>query len=408
MNVLKKIKSFINTEEFLGYLISLVLSTLFLGYAPSSIALGIFIMFSVRYLILNKNNINFDFSLFLPVLMYFVFFLTLFWSVNQNLTKTGLERTVAFLLVPAAFSFIPRISLKNLEIILKCFTISNALLGFFFLILALINFSEIKSISVFVYHDLVSVLDLNAIYVSVAFSISLFYLLSKNKKKWKHFILIIYFLILLFLLSSKTIFFILLFGLIVYPIFYKIKGISKGKLILVTLLVLLFLGIGSISLKERFLDESESKFSEVLSKEEFGKVYLWTGSSIRLLQLRILKDQIKEESIFWKGFGLFASRDNIKERHLKFNTYPEFHKYNYHNQYAQIFSETGIFGVILFFLILLTSFIKALKTNNFVAIMFNITMVIVFITESYLWRQHGLFLFISFYCVFNRLDIKNT
>ena len=123
MNVLKKIKSFINTEEFLGYLISLVLSTLFLGYAPSSIALGIFIMFSVRYLILNKNNINFDFSLFLPVLMYFMFFLTLFWSVNQNLTKIGLERTVAFLLVPAAFSFIPRISLKNLEIILKCFTI---------------------------------------------------------------------------------------------------------------------------------------------------------------------------------------------------------------------------------------------------------------------------------------------
>lgn len=135
--------------------------------------------------------------------------------------------------------------------------------------------------------------------------------------------------------------------LIIYFKFYSFQTLSKTKVILITLLGVLLLGIASISLKERFLFETESKLSEVLTKEEFGKVYLWTGSSITFLQLMIFKEQLEEESIFWKGFGLFASRENLKIRHLKFNSYFGFHDYNYHNQYAQVFAEIGILGLIL-------------------------------------------------------------
>ncbi|MFI1744763.1 O-antigen ligase family protein [Thalassobellus sediminis] len=407
MNVLNRIKDFINTQEFLAYLISLVLSTLFLGYVINSVALFVFIIFSLRHFIIYRSKIKFDFTLYLPILIYLLFFFTYFWSVNQNQTKTGLERTIALFLVPLTFIIIPKFSIKNFKIVLKFFTITNTILGLFFLITAVFNYFNTKSISAFSYHELVSVLDLNAIYVSVAFSISLFYLLSDKKSGRINKAMILLFIALLFLLSSKTMVLILVVGLIVYFSLNKIKKIKKYKLILITIITFLFLGISCISISKRFLFEKETKFSEVLNKEKFGKVYLWTGSSIRILQLRILKEQVKEESIFWKGFGLFASRDNIKKRHLLFNTYPEFHDYNYHNQYAQIFSETGIFGLILLIFMLIYSLVKAFKTKRFLFLMFFITISLIFLTESFLWRQKGLYLFIMLYCLINRVKLES-
>ena len=128
---------------------------------------------------------------------------------------------------------------------------------------------------------------------------------------------------------------------------------------------------------------------------------------MRLLQLRILYEQIVEESIFWNGFGLYASRENLKKRHLKFDTYHGYHTKNYHNQYAQIFSETGIFGLSLLVLILLINFMKALKLKSFLFLSFAITIPILFFSESFLWVHRGIIFFILLYCLFNRTAFEN-
>ena len=156
-----------------------------------------------------------------------------------------------------------------------------------------------------------------------------------------------------------------------------------------------------------FSFEKHTKFNEVLEKEEFGKVYYWTGSSIRLFQLRILKEQIEEENIILKGFGLFASKQNLEQRHKNYDTYFKFHYYNYHNQYAQTLSETGVLGLVILLSILICVWIRGIKSKNFLIIMFSLMMSFVFFTESVLWRQRGLFLFIIFYCLLIKTSSQN-
>ena len=400
MSVLKTIKVKINTVEFLMYLLAIALSTLLLGYAPSGIALGIFIVFSLRYAFINKVKVKVDLPLLLPMLLYMVFVASLIWSVDKQETLKGLERTIALILVPLAFICLPKLSTKEIKVVLNTFTISNFVLGIFFLIIAIFNFFKTKELSSFTYHDLVSVFDLNAIYVSLIFAVSLFYLVSLKQKTNKQKALILFFLLFLFLLSSKTILFVVCIGVIIFIFRQRNSSINKKRIVVVVMITSAVLAISSITLSERFLFEKHTKFNEVLEQEKFGKVYYWTGSSIRLMQLRILKEQIEEEAILWKGFGLFASKRNVEERHQKFDTYFKFHKYNYHNQYAQILSETGILGCSLLLMMLITIWWRGVKTKNYLVIMFSIMMVLIFFTESVLWRQRGLFLFIVFYSLF--------
>jgi O-antigen ligase len=403
MNVKSKIITFTESQEFLGYLIALILSTLLIGFAPSSIAVGIFVFFAVRYSIIHNQKQKFDFRLLLPVVLYLFFSLTMFWTADEAETRKGIDRTVVFLLIPIAFNFIPRFSLKSVNMILRIFTVVNVLFGLFFLISAGIRFIKSSSFSVFTYHELVSDLELHAIYVSVIFAVSLFYLLSKKVKTIRDFSLIVFFFILIILLSSKTIFAVFVLGFFIFIFSHKI---NKTKLIAALLIGATIVGFASKKTFERLLFEKETKVEEVWTQKEFGQIYLWTGTSIRLLQLRILKEQIKEEGIFWKGFGLFASKDNIKKRHLEFNTYPGFHSYNYHNQYAQTLSETGILGLLLLLSMLVVLFVNAFKSKSYLFIMFSITIAFIFFTESLLYRQTGLFLFIILYCLFNRTSFE--
>jgi O-antigen ligase len=404
MNVISKIKAFLDSREFLGYLIALILSTLLIGFAPSSIAVGVFVFFALRYSIIHKEKQTIDLKLVLPIALYLLFSLTLFWTVDDDQTKKGVDRTVVLLLIPIAFNFVPKFTLKSFNLILRLFTGANVLFGLFFLVSASIRYFRTSSLSAFTYHELVSDLNLNAIYVSVMFAISLFYVLSTKGKKIKDILKIIFFSILIILLSSKTILTVLILGCLVYLFYFKV---SKVKLVAIIIIGALIFGFASKKTLERILFEKETKVKEVWTENQFGQVYLWTGTSIRLLQLRILKEQIEEEQIFWKGFGLFASKDNIKKRHQEFNTYPGFHSYNYHNQYAQIFSETGIFGLALLLSMLGVLFVGAINSKNFLFLMFSITATIVFFTESLLWRQSGLFLFIILYCLFNRISLEN-
>ena len=402
MNVTEKIKSLINSQKFLAILLALVLSTLLIGFAPSSIALGIFIFFSIRYAIIHKQKLKFDLVLLLPVVIYLLFILTLFWTVDLYASLNGLRRTIALILVPVAFSLLPAFSLKNYDLTLKYFTRVNILLGLSFVIVSLIRYSDTKEISVFMYHDFVSILRLNAIYVSSIFTVSIFYLLSKDKRSAIDKLAILFLTYLILMLSSKMIVFIMLLGYLIYA--FSIWSKKKYRLgtFRIGASVILLIGLTFSGVLNRFLVEKNTNIKEVLSKEKFGKIYPWTGSSIRILQLRILNEQIDEESIFWKGFGLYASQENIKNRQIKLDIYKGFHDINYHNQYAQIFSEIGIFALILLIYMLFLNIKNAVKSKNFLFLMFSLSIPLIFITESFLWRQRGMFLFIILYCLLNR------
>ncbi len=396
-------KTIINHPDFFSYLIALILSTLLIGYAPSSIALGIFLFFVLRYVVIHKPIMKVEPMLILPIVLYLFFCASYFWSVDPLHTIKGLGRLVPLLIFPLAFSAIPKFTLKQFHIILSYFSISNVILGVLFIVTASINFIHKKSFSVFTYHELVLFLDLNAIYVSVFFSISYFYLLSKQHKKPLEKGAIVFLGILILLLSSKMLIVSFVLCNIIFLVFYKgISYLKNYKTLIVILALTTVFAATSHQVIKRFIIETTTNFDEVLQKEKFNKIYPWTGSSIRILQLRILKDQIQEENIFWKGFGLYASRNNLKERHLDFNTYYGYHSYNYHNMYAQILSELGIFGLLFLLLILILNIKKAIQSSIFLFLIFNIVFFMVFFTESILWVHRGIFFFIILYCLFNR------
>jgi O-antigen ligase len=408
MNVKVAINKLVDSENFFPYLIALLLSTLFIGYAPSSITLGILVITSIYFASRNKISIDIDFSLYLPIILYLLFCTTLFWTVDSTNTIKGIERTISLLIIPIVFILIPRFNNQKRNIVLKYFTISNALYGLFFIVIAFFKFYNSGDYNVFTYHDLVSIFDLNAIYVSTFFLISIFYLLRKTNKTKSEKVSLIFLINMLFLLSSKMVLTVFFIGLIVYGFSFEgIKKLKSPKVILLLLGLLIVIGFSSRQLVDRVLVEKSTDFNEVLNNDKFNRVYPWTGTSFRLLQLRILSDQIKEENIIWKGFGLFASRKNLKDRHLAFNTYYGYHTYNYHNMYAQILSETGILGLILILLMLANSLRNAIKINDLVFIIFSVMFFMVFITESFLWVHRGLFFFLIMYCLFNRSILNN-
>ncbi|HCY80304.1 MAG TPA: hypothetical protein DHV22_01175, partial [Xanthomarina gelatinilytica] len=121
-------KTIINHPDFFSYLIALILSTLLIGYAPSSIALGIFLFFVLRYVVIYKPKMKVEPMLILPIVLYLFFCASYFWSVDPLHTIKGLGRLVPLLIFPLAFSAIPKFTLKQFHIILSYFSISNVIL----------------------------------------------------------------------------------------------------------------------------------------------------------------------------------------------------------------------------------------------------------------------------------------
>lgn len=407
MSAYKKVINVINHRDFLSYLLILSLSTLLIGYALSSIFLGVFIFFSIRHAVITKTKPSFNLRLVLPMVLYVFFVITIIWTVDVKLTLKGISRELPLLILPLVFSILPALKTINLFFILKRYTIANFVLALFFLFTAFLRFIDTWSFSEFTYHDLVLALELNAIYVSFYFLISLFYLLGKDNVSKFEMLLSVFFIGMLMLLSSKTAILILLCGLLLKGITHFVtekKSIKKA--IIVGSLVIVVIGFMSRKIVDRVSVEMDTNISEVFTKEKFNQVYPWTGTSIRLLQLRILSEQIEEDHIFWTGYGLFASRNSLKERHEKYNTYIAYHTYNYHNQYAQTMADTGFIGLLILIVILLYNLKRAIQVKNYFYFMFFFTLCVLFISETLLWVHRGIFMFSIMYCLLCRTEFK--
>jgi|TARA_E500000318_G_scaffold109931_2_gene124100 O-antigen ligase len=402
MNAGNRVVNTIKNLDLTPHLLGLILSTLLLGYVLSSIFLGIFVAYVIYNIVVGKYKMAINLFLIIPIALYVYFSFTYFWSVDKEQTLRGLVRSLSMFLVPFMFFFIPRFSLKDLNFTLNIFSYSNLGLGILFLISSAIRFLSSHSLSEFYYHDLVSVLELNAIYVSAIFSISFFHLLGKENSKTIDKIGALFLFLLIILMASKNILFITFIGVVIF-FFWRKPALYFKKYLFYAGLISLALVVFSKPITNRILQEKGTHFQEVLTNEKFNKIYPWTGTSIRLLQLRILKEQIKEEGIIWTGFGLAASNKNLIKRHKEFNTYSAFHQYNYHNAYAQSLSETGAIGLLFLLLFLGINLLKGIKSGSFIFLMSSLLMVIWPLTESVLSRQRGIYFFIILICVFNHV-----
>jgi O-antigen ligase len=353
--------------------------------------------------------------------------LSLTWSIDKDRTLTAISKELPLLLFPICFLLFRTFSEEEKQKIIKGFSYGMVAFSFFYLIKAIFSYFETQDTSVFFYHELVTK-DVNAIHVSVYVAVSFFYFLVKPIKTTFDKLALALLLLMVFLLSSKNIVVVFIGLLGFYYLFFSktAKKLRLRNLILLLVILISLPFIGKV--KERFKQEYEtimtdSSVNDVISKGS-EKVYnvsikqAWTnetfkpndffpGTAFRVYQFRIFNEFLREEAIFWKGFGLDASYTKIEEKGVQYNLFlgdenqEGYQKMNFHNQYIQIFSELGVFGFLLLVIMLALTISKGIASKNYFQIAFSVLMIFLFITESFLWRQRGVTFFIVMYCVLN-------
>ncbi len=399
---MNRIRNLVTSQKTYVVLISSLLIAIPLQYGYST---GILIaLLAVSLLSLKYHKPEWNYAYAVPFGLYGLMALSLFWSIDIKESIRGLERELALLIIPLAFIFMPNITKKTCNNILYYFSMGIAVFAIFFITAATVKFYETSDKSTFFYHALVSPLDLNAIYVSVITSLCLLFLLFKSKKTVLTILAIVLMSAFLLLLASKTII-VVTFISLVLGIFHTFRKKTIALLLLVFSAVVVALIVFSNPVKERFNREIEdSNIKEVLTCERFTRVYDWTGTTIRIFQARIFYEMLDEDDAFITGYGINNSQKKIVEKQKHYNLYKGFNAYNFHNQYLQAWSEIGILGFLFIILFLVLLFKQYLVNKEVMLLALFLIMLAVFVTESYLWRQRGLYHFLLLFCLFFKTE----
>ncbi|OGS69453.1 MAG: hypothetical protein A3G95_06180 [Flavobacteria bacterium RIFCSPLOWO2_12_FULL_31_7] len=411
-------------KSFLPFL--LILITLPTIMAINNVSTAIFIL---SVLIFNRNTkIEIKFTLLVPIFLFIWMASSYFWTVDVSRTASAISKEITLFLIPVAFLLMRPFTKNQILKLLKYYGYAMVFYALFFLLRAAVRYLISGDQRAFFYHGeydddfgLVPKL-LNAIHVSVYVAVAFFYFLNKEIKSRLDVLCASILFLFIFLLSSKNIIIVFLF-LIGIHFFYFSKSSNKMRLRNLAIFILVVGSILSFSkIKNRFLVEFQSNTNTSLShsvyneadegvnyisiyeawnNEKFTHADYFPGTAFRVYQFRMFLEIFKEEPVFWQGLGLNASLNKLLDKEKKYNLYPGYGNFNFHNQYVQNFAELGFIGFLFLIVILFFNIKNALKRKDFIHISFAILMISLFLTESFLWRQTGALYFIIFYCLFN-------
>lgn len=419
-NLYFKIKSLIENQTVFIYLLSAILITIPLNFAFGSITCILFLLVSFSSLHILK--FVFNKALILPILLYIIMILSLLWTRDFKSTLSGLQKESLFLFLPLAFLVLPELKKDIVNKTFRIYSFGMMFYTIYYFINALFRYFYTGDREVFFFHELVTV-DLNAIYMAAFASFAMFYFISIKNKLIIDRIALFVLIFFVFLLSSKSVFLIDLLLIIYYYIYISKTPKGVKALTIISITFFLIFSISFVSqVRERFLLEYETAFVDNTINEDFGnksdKVYnvslnqawyndefgpknFFPGTALRVFQVRIFKEMLQEQNIFLTGFGLEASQDQIIKKITQHKLFLGYSIFNFHNQYVQTFAELGCFGFLILILMLYINIKNAWQHKNFLHIVFALTMIILFLTESIFCRQRGVVFFITLYCIFN-------
>lgn len=349
------------------------------------------------------------------MLVYVLMVISITWSWDVDKSAASIVKELPLFAIPFCFFIYKPFTKAQVNKILRYYSFGMVCFAIFYLIRATIRFITHHDYKVFFYHGLVTE-DLNAIHVSIFMAMACFYFIGKKNKSIVEIAFIILLSAIIFMLASKNVMVIFLMLVFVYFFFYaKISNkIRYGSIIGIVTLLVSFSFVKQI--RERFLVEINTNITEntlasgavmntsirqAWTNESFTENNFFPGVAFRVYQVRIFLEMIKEDNIFFTGYGLNASHIKIEEKAKQYKIHPGYATYNFHNQYIQNFAELGIFGLLLLLIMLYLNIQKAFNTKKFVHIAFAILMIMLFFTESFLWRQRGVTYFALMYCLFN-------
>ena len=418
-----KIEELWQNQIVLVYLLAAMLITLPLKHNIGSMTCIIFLLFC--YSKAKKANFSISKVEILPIFLYVLMMLSLLWTIDMRTTTAGLQKEILVLLMPIAFCFLPNLNQDLKNRVFKIFSYSMVLFALFCLAKALFKFINSGDASVFFYHELVTA-SLNAIYVSGFASFGMFYFLVQKNKTIFDQLALLTLVVFVFLLSSKNIIICAFILVMVYLFFFSGFSRKIKKVIFVAILLIITTFIASIKpIRDRFMIEfqtalvdgslkegSEATKNSVYSislkqawnQDQFQKNDFFPGAAFRVYQTRIFIEMLQEEDVFFTGFGLDAAQTKIQEKVKEHHLHESYGVYNFHNEYVQLFSELGFFGFLILVSMLFISIRNGIRNKDFVHIAFSVTMIVLFLTESFLSRQRGIIFFIVIYFLLNKVN----
>ena len=420
MNIFLNLKKLIYPANVKIYLLASILITLPLNFAFGSISIIAFLIYVVVKH--NKQDFSVNLSLLVPILLYCIMVLSLIWTIDFEATIGGLKKLVILLLIPTSFLFIPKFKTTQVSTILRLFSFSMVIYAIFFFLVAILKYYQTNNPDVFFFHELVT-LELNAIYIATFASLAMFYFIAIENKTNLERLAMFSLMLFVFLLSSRSIFFIDLILSVCYYLFFSKP--NKGVKVVTTFAFTIFFIISIASseeIKNRLLSKSETAFVDnilnknLTSKEEsdnkitieeawnrndFQQNNFFPGSALRVFQVRVFKEILNENDIFFTGFGLEASQPQIEKKMEEYKLDLGYKIFNFHNQYIQTFAELGVVGFLILVIMLLVNLKNAIYNRNFLHLVFALTMIILLLTESMFCRQRGIVFFVILYCIFN-------
>lgn len=417
------------SKKLLIFLISAALVTIPLGYAYNSIAIILFVLYSL--LSAKREDISVNYVLLLPVFLFALMALSLIWSIDFKSSLKALSKEASLVFIPLAFCFNKQLIRMGQKQILRIYSQCMCLIGIYFISRAGLRYAESKDAGVFLYNELATPV-ITSVYVSALFSVAFFYYLSQRRKRAADYAGLIFMTVLIALLLNKSIIAINIVLTAIYFIFYsslpkKIRMTAGVGFLALTALMVYYVKTTTVLPAEYISNVPETRalakeglqlngvtLQEAWSKQRFSENDYFNGTAFRVYQVRIFTEMLGEGDIFFTGFGLNASLQKIEQKSIEHNVFEggvlnqRYSRQNFHNQYVEAFADLGIFGLLILLYLLFVNLKNALAGKDFMHIAFAILMIALLLTESFLWRQRGVVLFTILYCLFNIRLPKGT
>lgn len=317
------------------------------------------------------------------------------------------ETKVGLLLIPVAFFSAPRFSNQEIRLILLGFAWACALAAGYCLIRGVMHFYHSGQIGFPTHHDLGAYVNMHAIYLAMynVFGVLIFFWAYlnhwfeiSNTKRVLAFLAILVLVSSIILLSARL-HIAMLFLLVVGYAGYRTSGFLSWKWSLgISTIVGLVLVAVTFSVPQNL-----ERFKQVVNyQNRYSASTGWGEQQIRGQIWQCAWELISRKPLF--GYGTANAQPELDQCYLQkdFKTlfFFEGAKYNAHNQYMEIWLETGLAGAFAFALLLGLCLYLAWSTRNRLYLAFLVLFALSCMTESMLERHHGIIFFTFFNALF--------
>lgn len=365
------------------------------------------------------QNLRYRKLIWLWLALYIWYGCSWYWSENKAEAQFQLMAKLSLLLLPIFVGCSGLYERKNLRKVLFAFALGTVAAGIYCFWNAWNRYQLDKDVNHFFYHQLISGLDANAVYMAWYVVTALLFLLLEplQKSAWAVVRLLLLCILLPFfvLLAARTL--LLFFVLVALPVtlFHSFrKRVGKAQKALIWtfaagVVVAGFFALQQPAIQYRFRELHRSEPGISFLKHYHGEEEKFSNMNIRLFLWRVgLESMTSSPEMLWQGAGIGdahqVSNQRIKELGIprmeeKSPDRSVFYNINMHNTFIHTGLSTGLVGMLLVLLAAVGLVFVGAKTfrENPFELLFALLSLLFMMQEAILETQAGVVFYLFVY-----------